>query len=127
MMSTNTHRTHPLNIGYLVVGLVFLGLSASWLLNETGVIEPDGFHWLLPAILLGAGLVGLFASLGKGVARRRSRPEFEPPAFTQDTHDTQPILDLTSDLDRKLDEHRTTTQSQPPTQTQNDNDTGEPR
>jgi len=65
-------RTRPVKIGYLVVGLVFLGLSLTWLLSETGVIEPDGFEWLLPAILLGAGLIGLFASLGRGLLSRRT-------------------------------------------------------
>src|SRR4051812_22440999 len=124
MTSTHTRGTHPVNIGYLVVGLVFLGLAASWLLHETGVIEPDGFQWLLPAILLGAGLVGLFASLGKGVARRRSRPEFEAPTFVDDN---QPILDLTSDLDRRLDEHRTRTHAQTPTPDPTDDTTGESR
>lgn len=86
----------PVNIGYLVVGLVFLGLSGTWLLNETGVIDPNGFQWFVPAVLLGAGLIGLFASLGKGLARR-SRPE---PGTTDS--DPQPAFDLTSDLDEKL-------------------------
>jgi hypothetical protein len=92
-----------LNIGYLVVGLVFLGLSGAWLLDETGVIDPDGFKWFLPAVLLAAGLIGLFASLGKGVAARRSRPE---PTYADDV----PVIpDLTSDLDRKLADHEATT------------------
>ncbi|HET7735209.1 MAG TPA: hypothetical protein VFK52_04505 [Nocardioidaceae bacterium] len=68
------HRPRPVKIGYLVVGLVFLGLSLTWLLNETEVIEPDGFAWLLPTILLGAGLTGLFASLGRGLLSRRTTP-----------------------------------------------------
>lgn len=65
-------RNRPVKIGYLVIGLVYLGLSMTWLLNETGVIEPDGYEWLVPAILLGAGLIGLFASLGKGLLSRRT-------------------------------------------------------
>lgn len=98
-----------LNIGYLVVGLIFLGISFTWLLDETGVINPNGYEWLLPAILLGAGLIGLFASLGKGLLGRQSAPEAAPaPTYSE----TQPILDLTSDLDRKLDEHETTGEQQ---------------
>ncbi len=97
------------NIVYLVIGLVFLGLSGTWLLNETGVINPDGFQWLLPAILLGAGLVGLFASLGRGVAGRRGRvvevAQAPEPATPPQYAETQPVLDLTSDLDRKLADH----------------------
>lgn len=72
-------RTRPVKIGYLVIGLVYLGLSLTWLLNETKVIEPDGYEWLVPAILLGAGLIGLFASLGKGLLSRRT-----PAAYTTD-------------------------------------------
>jgi hypothetical protein len=91
-------------IGYLVVGLVFIGLAGTWFLDETGVIDPDGFQWLLPAILLGAGLIGLFASLGKGLLGRR--PETDSQAEPETVYsETQPILDVTSDLDRKLDEH----------------------
>ena len=94
-----------LNIGYLVVGLIFLGFSGTWLLDDTGVINPDGYEWLFPAILLGAGLIGLFASLGRGLLGRQSAPEPPAPTYSE----TQPILDLTSDLDRKLDEQPTTT------------------
>ena len=102
MTHTELPRTRPLKISYLVIGLVFMGLSLTWLLDETGVIEPDGYEWLVPTILLGAGLIGLFASLGKGLL---SRPTPVEPAPTYS--DTQPILDLTSDLDRKLDDHET--------------------
>jgi len=97
-------RSRPVNIGYLVIGLIFLGLSLTWLLNETGVIDPNGFQWLLPTILLGAGLIGLFASLGKGIMSRRSTPYSTDEPATQYS-ETQPILDLTSDIDTKLDEH----------------------
>jgi hypothetical protein len=78
-----------LNIGYLVVGLIFLGLSATWLLDDTGVINPEGYEWLLPAILLGAGLVGLFASLGKGLLNRSSTTE--APARTSDDIETKDL------------------------------------
>ena len=33
---------HPLSISYLVAGLVFLGIAASWALRETGVVEAGG-------------------------------------------------------------------------------------
>lgn len=100
MISTELNpRNNTVKIGYLVVGLVFLGLATSWLLDETGVIDPGSYEWLLPAILLGSGLIGLFASLGKGLARR-SRPE-PAPTFA----DSEPVLDLTSDLESKLADH----------------------
>ena len=35
-------KTHPLNVSYLVVGLIFLGLAGSWALRESGVIDLLG-------------------------------------------------------------------------------------
>jgi hypothetical protein len=71
-----------MNIGYLVTGLVFIGLAASWGLHANGVIKDDGFQWFLPAMLLGAGLIGLFASLGKGLVGRKKQPQ---PTYSDDT------------------------------------------
>jgi hypothetical protein len=77
----NATENRPVSIGYLVIGLIFIGLSGAWLLDETGVIEPQGFQWVIPTVLLGAGLIGLFASLGKGMARRR--PVTQPSPLPQ--------------------------------------------
>jgi len=63
-------RTHPLNVSYLVVGLVFLGLSGSWALRESGVVDLGEAEWLLPATLVVAGVVGLVAFAAKGVTGR---------------------------------------------------------
>lgn len=84
-----TPRTRPLNIAYLVIGMVYIGVSLTWLLDETGVIEPDGYEWLVPAVLLGAGLVGLFASIGKGMFGRRHAASAPAPTYTHDHSDTQ--------------------------------------
>jgi hypothetical protein len=54
-------KTHPLNVSYLVVGLVFLGLAGSWALREAGVIDLGEVRWLLPLTLVVAGVVGLVA------------------------------------------------------------------
>lgn len=71
-MSTprSTRGTHPLNVSYLVVGLVFLGIAGSWALREAGVIELGEIRWLLPATLVVAGLVGVVAMAAKGLSRR---------------------------------------------------------
>ncbi len=63
-------RTHPLNVSYLVVGLVFLGLSGSWALRESGVVDLGDAEWLLPATLVVAGVIGLVAFAAKGVTGR---------------------------------------------------------
>lgn len=65
-------KTHPLNIGYLVVGLVFLGIAASWALREAELIELGEVRWLLPLTLVIAGAVGLIAYATKGIANRGS-------------------------------------------------------
>jgi hypothetical protein len=63
---------HPLNVSYLVVGLVFLGLAGSWGLREAGVVDLAQVQWLLPLVLVVAGLVGLVAMIAKGVTRGRT-------------------------------------------------------
>lgn len=66
----STPRTHPLNAGYLVVGLVFLGLAGSWALRQANVIDLAEVRWLLPLTLVAAGLVGIVAMTVKGLSRR---------------------------------------------------------
>lgn len=89
-MSTTRHPrgTHPLNVSYLVVGLVFLGISASWALREAGVVDLGDVRWLLPATLVAAGLVGVVAMAAKGLSRR-DEPRAYPgqPDATYDPHD----------------------------------------
>ena len=67
-----TPITHPLNVSYLVVGLVFLGISGSWALRTAGVIDDRDVGWLLPLVLVVAGVVGLAAFATKGIARNRT-------------------------------------------------------
>ena len=63
--------THPLNVSYLVVGLVFLGIAAMWTLRVTGAIDTHDLGLLLPLILVIAGAVGLLGFTAKGVSRSR--------------------------------------------------------
>jgi hypothetical protein len=67
----NTPKTHPLNVGYLVVGLVFLGIAGSWALHTSGAVDTPDARWLVPAVLLFAGTVGLVAFAAKGISRGR--------------------------------------------------------
>lgn len=68
-MSTS-RNTHPLNVSYLVVGLVFLGIAGSWALRQAGVIDLSEVRWLFPATLVAAGLVGVVALAAKGLSRK---------------------------------------------------------
>ena len=63
-------RTHPLNVTYLVVGLVFLGLAGSWALRASGLVVLEDADWLLPLMLVAAGVVGLVAAAAKSLRRR---------------------------------------------------------
>jgi hypothetical protein len=72
-------KTHPLNVSYLVVGLVFLGISGLWALRAANVIDLAGIRWLLPLTLVAAGVIGLVAFAAKGLTgRNRDRDEQEP-------------------------------------------------
>jgi uncharacterized membrane protein len=72
-----TPRTHPLNVSYLVVGLVFLGLAASWALREAGVVDLAEVRWLFPLTLVVAGVIGLVAMAAKGLSRRDSESGYD--------------------------------------------------
>jgi hypothetical protein len=77
----NTPKTHPLNVSYLVVGLIFLGIAGSWALHASGAVDSGDIRWLFPAVLLLAGAVGLVAFAAKGISRgRQDRWTDELPA-----------------------------------------------
>lgn len=71
----STPRTHPLNVSYLVVGLVFLGVAASWALREAGVVDIAEVKWLFPMTLVVAGGIGLVAMAAKGLRRSDNQLE----------------------------------------------------
>jgi hypothetical protein len=54
-------KTHPLQVGYLVFGLIFLGLSASWGLDQLGVVSNPDPGLIVPITLVVAGAIGLLA------------------------------------------------------------------
>ena len=58
-------------VGHLVTGLVFLGLAGSWALHQAGVIGDVGVGWLMPAILVAAGVIGLLVKIGRASCRER--------------------------------------------------------
>jgi hypothetical protein len=99
-------KTHPLNVSYLVIGLVFLAISGAWALRQAGVIDTADVTWLGPVALIVAGGVGLVAAVARGMRRGGEPPEYAPDY--QPTYDPPLPQDYTSDIDRKLDAARTT-------------------
>lgn len=77
--------THPLDVTYLVVGLVLLGIAGAWALRTADVVDSDQLGWLIPLVLVGAGAVGLVAFTAKGVSRRRQDRRERAAAYDDDT------------------------------------------
>ena len=110
-------KTHPLNVSYLVVGLIFLGIAGSWALHSSGVVDAEGIEWLIPAVLVAAGAIGLVAFAAKGISRSRHGDETDPaydPAYdaaygpypTYDTTDTTTdTSDTRTDTTTQIDTH----------------------
>ena len=83
-------KTHPLNVTNLVLGLVLLGISASWALRESDVIGGAQLHWLLPLTLVAAGAVGLVAFAAKGLRHRNDDTDYDPTYDTTYHHEGDP-------------------------------------
>ena len=67
----NETTARPVNVGYLVVGLVFLGIAGVWALVQTGTVDSHQLGWLLPLTLVAAGAIGLVAIAARGLTRNR--------------------------------------------------------
>ena len=85
-MSDPTHSQAPadrtVKIPHLVFGLLFLGIAAVWALVVTDVITEDRLTVIAPAILVGAGVIGLAASLASTRNRRNEPvPEYQPVTY----------------------------------------------
>ena len=111
-LTGNPHRR--VRVGYLVTGLVFIGLAGSWGLRVSGAVGDITVGWLVPATLVVAGVIGLVAMLAGGVRRGRPTPDAgtEPeaanhgPSHGRSRGDDQ--TNDTTDLDASNPEAETT-------------------
>ena len=104
----NVPNDTRVKIGHLVSGLVFVGLAGSWALREGGVIGDVGVGWLLPAILVGAGVIGLLAMVAGTLRRNRPQPvaaPVEPEGVTEPQPEAAPEVttETTEDTDQSDD------------------------
>jgi hypothetical protein len=83
-----------LRVGYLVMGLIFLGIAGIWALNASGTVGWDDSKYAFPAVLVGAGVLGLVGTVAINATRRTrdpraAAPDDAPRDLADDTtHDT---------------------------------------
>ncbi|WP_232680464.1 hypothetical protein [Nocardioides sp. R-C-SC26] len=61
----------PMEIGYLVMGVAFLGLTGIWALIASDTVQGENISWLLPLPWVFGGLAGLVGLIARD--RRRAR------------------------------------------------------
>lgn len=85
-------NTHPLRTGYLVIGLVYLGVAATWALSAADLVDAGDSRWLLPLSLVLAGGIGLAATAARTLrgTKRPESAESREPGDPADIHD-QPL------------------------------------
>ena len=72
--------TRPVSIPHLVFGLIFLGAAGLWAIGAGTDADTSDPAVLAPAVLLGAGVIGL-VGIVVNARRRDVRPEsFDPYA-----------------------------------------------
>ena len=54
---------HPVNVGHLVMGVAFLGLTLVWALVASDTVEGSDIRWLMPIPWVAAGLAGVLATV----------------------------------------------------------------
>jgi hypothetical protein len=100
-------------VPHLVFGLLFLGVAAIWALGASDAIDGEHLAVLAPVVLIGAGVIGLAASLASGRNRRGGavrhdyqadyqadhQPEaYDAPEYTEH-HVTDSTTDTTTDTE----------------------------
>ena len=90
MSELSSHSQPPadrsVKIPHLVFGLLFLGIAGVWALVLTDVITEDRLTIIAPAVLIGAGVIGLAASLASSRNRRTNHHH-----TSQDPYDHAPV------------------------------------
>lgn len=64
-------RRHDTDVTSLVFGLIFLGVAGTWALVQTELLSLHDLSLVGPAVLIGAGIIGLAATIAKSARPRR--------------------------------------------------------
>lgn len=98
-MSENT-TTRPLGVAHLIFGLVFTGIAAIWFIGEANDIDVPDLAIAFPAVLIGAGVIGLVATLVNH-SRAKNQALVETPAAerTEAPEETTGTTVLTTEED----------------------------
>jgi hypothetical protein len=83
-LSPEPPADHSVKIPQLIFGLLFLGIAGVWALVASEVVTEDRLPVIIPALLIGAGVIGLAASLASGRNRRQRQQDHQ-----QDHHHHQ--------------------------------------
>lgn len=114
--STTPTTTRPLGVVHLIFGLVFSGIAALWLIGEANDTDTSDLAAGFPAVLIGAGIIGLAAALlnqrrakAQGLAVQSAAYVTEPvtePAdhADDDTMKLDPDLGSSSEPSARTDE-----------------------
>jgi hypothetical protein len=77
-------NTKSVSITHLVFGLIFLGATALWVVGATTDIEAPALAVWGPVVLIGAGLVGLGATIfNAGAARNAAALTNNEPEYAE--------------------------------------------
>jgi hypothetical protein len=82
-------NTRPVSIAHLVFGLIFLGVAALWVVGAATDADAPDLARMAPAILIGAGVIGL---AGIVINARNSRTSNNTP-ITDDHEDDTLVID----------------------------------
>ena len=93
---------HPVNVGHLVMGVAFLGITFVWALIASDTVEGSDIRWLLPIPWVAAGIAGVLASVLPG--RRNRVAQRQTGWVAPETSDT--ATDTTTDETETPEENR---------------------
>jgi hypothetical protein len=98
------NTTRHVSAGHLVFGLIFLGITAIWVVGETSDLEAPALAIWGPVVLIAAGAVGLAATLFNArQARSASATPLEDPAADTGVEETPDAThDHSEDTDTRV-------------------------